>query len=848
MAQLLGTVVASPVVQGNSDIDSYGTHYAFLGVGGYQEYATLAERNAILIDPLNRLGDDGLSSGRRRLGMLTYVSETNILYQLYVPYGVWSGMTTSAKVSALANNSNWINFSSGGGGGDAIKKTYNQVSHNFNVGQVIAHNGSSFVLKTASSTNSDETIGLVSQINDANNFTVTYAGFFDATSVTGLSANTVYFVSAVTPGAITPYPPIGLGEENRPILITQSTTSGIVVQYRGQIITESNITGGTGTTNVAGVIGPAEDGTYADGLFTDFIPTTPTGTAVDRFNEVLKALAPPPAPPLASIQVSGSYNSAKLSFGATKPISGYTNVTAAAGGSVVDINGAYVVGGNRIGVTNAAITGPLNSSVPATFAYPAGAFGDADQGKLNLYLNGTFNYNIQLSGTTGTTSNARFSLSAVSAVTFQNGAPLNQFKYRIGTFTIPTTAMSLGFNYMRIMHVRPAGTIQTNYLEWIYDADGTVLTLGGVSLSGLSLTGSKFISGVKYNTGGTVTYNATLTNGYKKLYPNGNAISYPSRTNLSDATVISKTGTGLTTDVSAAKTFPALNTAVTNPQNTPLVLASTHTIINNILGNIGALGKIETNISFVHPLKATLTGGVAANTGFLQYTNVQTNDIKTENFTGEVNRLEDRDYTALTYGNIDSGTYAWNSTLSLVGANPQHNTGLLVFNGEMLYPNTSYLNTQYGINAGNFGAVTNALVGNPNYSTASGTRVYARKFKSANVVTQSTLTLEFLHTGSNSSFLTNGGTGGVPSGNFVKVEVMIKRSGGQTHGWFNPFAPTGNPEGVANTSVSTIAGGTSVTCTLSTVPRIGNGDIVIVRVYAASGFTNRISNINVVNI
>ena len=847
MAQLLGTVLASPIVQGNSDIDSYGTHYAFLGVGGYQEYATLAERDAILIDPLNRLGDDGLSSGRRRLGMLTYVSETNILYQLYVPYSVWSGMTDASKVTSLADNNNWINFSSGGGG-DAIKKTYNQISHNFQIGQVIAHNGSTFVLKEASSSNSDETIGLVSQINDSNNFTVTYAGFFDGTAVTGLSANTVYYVSAVTPGAITPFPPIGLGEENRPILITQTPTSGIVVQYRGQIITESEITGGTGSTNVAGVIGPAEDGTYADGLFTDFIPTTPTGTAVDRFNEVLKALAPSPAPSLDSIQVSGSYNSAKLSFGVSKPISGYTNVTAAAGGSVVDVNGSYVVGGNRIGVVSAAITGPLNSAVSATTAYPAGAFGDADQGKLELYINGVWNYNIQLSGTTGATTNGRFNLSALSAVTFENGAPLNLFKYRIGTFTIPTPPMSLGFNYMRILHVRAASTIQTNYLEWIYDADGTVLTLGGVSLSGLNLTGSRYISGVRYNTGGTVTYNATLTNGYKKVYPNGNAISYPSRTNLSDATVISKTGTGLTSDISAAKTFPALNTGVTNPHNTSLVLASTHNIINNILGNIGTLGKIETNISFVHPLKTTLTGGVAASSGFLQYTTVQVSNIKTENFTGELGRLQDRDYSGLTYANIDSGTYTWDSTLSLVGANAQHNTGLLVFNGEMIYPNSSYLNTQYGINAGNFGAVTNALAGNPNYSTASGTRVYVRKFKSANAVTQATLTLDILHTGSNSSFLTNGGTGGVPSGNFIKVEVMIKRAGGATHGWFNPFAPTGNPEGVANTLVSSIAGGTSVTCTLSTVPRIGNGDIVIVRIYGSNTWTNRISNINVVNI
>ena len=36
---------------------------------------------------------------------------------------------------------------------------------------------------------------------------------------------------------------------------------------------------------LTGTIGSAEDGTYTDGLFTDFTSTTPVGTAVDRFNE-----------------------------------------------------------------------------------------------------------------------------------------------------------------------------------------------------------------------------------------------------------------------------------------------------------------------------------------------------------------------------------------------------------------------------------------------------------------------------------------------------------------------------------------------------------------------------------
>lgn len=48
------------------------------------------------------------------------------------------------------------------------------------------------------------------------------------------------------------------------------------------------------STSFAGTIGPAEDGDYTDGIFTDFNPSTPIGTAVDRFNEMLLLLAPTP--------------------------------------------------------------------------------------------------------------------------------------------------------------------------------------------------------------------------------------------------------------------------------------------------------------------------------------------------------------------------------------------------------------------------------------------------------------------------------------------------------------------------------------------------------------------------
>jgi hypothetical protein len=81
----------------------------------------------------------------------------------------------------------------------------------------------------------------------------------------------------------------------------------IISQSNGSVMISQE--GGSG-------IGSAEDGNYADGLFSDFTTNTPVGTAVDRFNEVLKSLAPSPAPVVSQIAadqsgVSAIFHSAK---------------------------------------------------------------------------------------------------------------------------------------------------------------------------------------------------------------------------------------------------------------------------------------------------------------------------------------------------------------------------------------------------------------------------------------------------------------------------------------------------------------------------------------------------------
>lgn len=743
--------------------------------------------------------------------------------------------------------------------GNALVDNIDQTAHGFGLMDVLGHTSSGYV-KVSALVGQPEAIGVVSKIYNPNRFEITYQGF--VTGLTGATAtgtqstftgNTTYFLSSTVPGALTNISPTTIGHISKPMLVTLTNNTGLIFNWRGSIIASGNTTATSGLTQSSGVLGVPTDGTFADGLLV-FTASTKTVDAVDEINEVLKLLSPSAAPDLTNISKtsSGTYQTGKLSFGVSRNDISYANVTSSGGNAALDINGTYAPAGTRLGITNAStISGVLNDSVTVGSSYPADAFGEADKGTLTLSLNGVVIDTLNLTSTGATVStNGRMSVTSVSAVTTSAGQPFNFKKYRKGTYNIPNTLFVNGFNYLRITHNRGSTTVNTNFLEFVYDPETSVLSFNGTpTFRPPVLTGSKYISGVRYHTGGTIQYSAVTSNVYKNVYSaSASAFSY-SVVNISDAVSIVKSGAGLVTETNSGKNLPALNAAVSNPQATTLTLLSTHTITaQRVLGQLTTTANsLRCSITITHPLKTTLVSSQTILTGLLMDSLTQGSITNNQTFDGETDRLQNRDYSSLTYTNINNGVYGWDSTQNLVTGDANHNTGLLVFGGELMYPNSSYLNTTYSISSGNFSTLTYGYAFNPNYSTASGIRVHNTKFKSTNTTTQSTLTIDILHSAGNTSFLTNGGTGGTISGNNIKVECIIKRSGGSTHGYFNPFASSGNPEGIANTAITSIAGGTRVSCTLSTIPRVGNGDIVIVRI-RANGWAGVISNIQITNI
>ena len=568
-------------------------------------------------------------------------------------------------------------------------------------------------------------------------------------------------------------------------------------------------------------IGEAEDGTYTDGLFTDFVPTTPIGTAIDRFNEVLGSLTPPPAPDLSDMSFTSSLGiTGKLSFGSSNAIGGYANVGTDDGESALDINGSFPSAGGtavRKGVINAStdVSGVLADAVAAdtgspTPAYPANAFGDGYGGNLELELNGSVIHTTDLtsfvSGSSLNGSGSGFNLTAAEPTKFPNGDSFNLFYYRTGTWTVAAADMRNGFNYVRIIQ---NGTRQTNYFSWVVDADATATSFSGESLATPSMTGSKYISGVEYHTGGTANYGITINNLHRNTYSSsGSAISHPGASNVSI-------------------TSAALGT-ISAESDSEVISGKVATINASRILN----GSISVNTRVDRTVQSDLTSPGATQSGLL-VDNVSDNSSNTnQTFNGEQFRVpSNRSLTDTTGLNSGGNGTLWDETISLVSATAGYSDGLQFYNGALVYPSID------------FSSISQGPAGNVNYSGATGTR---------------TALFYFYVGGSAQNFNLNVTQSGVT---FISAASALGTSNGNAH--LEVLAPNTTTDGVsaefkdaatAYTSDNAIGCyastyGSSIPTnwgiTLGSKSTATSGSAIILRVTVGQGWTGSISNISV---
>ena len=609
---------------------------------------------------------------------------------------------------------------------------------------------------------------------------------------------------------------------------TISTVDSINVSQLGVV---QNL--GTGNIAITGSIGAAEDGLYNDGLFTDFSESTPVGTAVDRFNEVLKGLAPSAAPALDDIDCNDSGTSAVLSFGASQSISGYTNATPSTLSptdnlSDININGTY----NAQTVSNdvrvacfdgtTVVDGTLNADISADSPnYSAGAFGNGNQGTLKLFVNdnSTEVHSTDLdsfgSGTSANGNGSGFVLSVVTNGAFSDGSSFSTFKHRTGTYTIATADQRTGWNYARVVHTIAGVDTTCNYVEWVNDPDSNALSAAGSAFDSLSMTGTKNLSGVSYHTAGTGQYRVRVLNAYRNVYSTSNI-----------------TFTGTSCSVSS-QAFPAIDYAGGETEEKVLHITGSATITGDPLLN----ESISSSVNVPSPLKSNLSsGGSQSIAGILLYDLSDNSSSTSETFRGESYRIISGSY--VNQASITAGSNTWNSS-----------TSLLTVDGLLFYDSRLYAPVQGGVsgdfrNTADGGSIANGPSSNVNYdSITTGLRTFYRYFTNTSGGSKSNFSL----TTNGSGTIVSQGTS-LSTGNISVLLKLPSTLSGFSTGWMDiavAFATgqTGDGDGCLDGSFDSSLNATNG-ATFGT-QSVGAGEYIVVKIEADASFTGYISSMSI---
>ena len=602
------------------------------------------------------------------------------------------------------------------------------------------------------------------------------------------------------------------------------------------------ITSAAGGGSSSGVIGDAEDGDYTDGLFTDFLASTPIGTAIDKFNEILKIIVPGPAPSVDRINYTNTAGiETKLSFeDQVDAPTDYVDVgTTGSFSSNVLIDEQYAVTTSgedfRLGVYdgNQEITGVINFNVAEQFKtselnYSNNAFGNAESGSLKLYLNGVELHSTNLASTTGTgnpntgsasdlnsSGSGFFDISISASATDQNGSTYDIFQHRTAKYVIDPQDQNKGWNYAKVEHEYGSITYVTNFVQWFNDTDASTQQMT-ISNQAVAFTGngSKYLSGVQYFRSASLVYTADVENFYKYTYPTGNVLTFNTSSNLDN--------------ISPSGAAPTDGTDLYN--KVFQITASTETNDDTMLND-------STTISFnlSHPLKTDLatTGSVVTNQ-ILIY-NVDTANSNTdENFDLENFRLINSLYN--NQNEVTASEYAWNSENHMTSSGASgHTDGLLMYNGALRAP-------KRGANRGRFNTLTNGPAGNPNYSSVSGTRTFFRKIQNTGSAVRDLKIISTKNTLYNNTSLTTD-----------NAKFSIKLPGSSA--WLDISQPfsygnisvDGDGALISGADDNDNAGvsdsGNSVHCITFGTAEVANNDYVVIKIEADtswSGYINRL--------
>ena len=242
-----------------------------------------------------------------------------------------------------------------------------------------------------------------------------------------------------------------------------------------------------------------------------------------------------------------------------------------------------------------------------------------------------------------------------------------------------------------------------------------------------------------------------------------------------------------------------------------------------------------------HPLKGNTTSSTVTTDTLLVFTATDDSTVLVENFNGEDKRLISGSYT--TQASVTNSSNSWDSTVSVDGADAGHNTGLAVYNSELVSPQ----------NAGSSGDFRNTADGgslagpdgNPNYSSlTNSTREYVRWFRNNTG-------------GSKTDFnITMNGTftivaAAVSKASSDKISLFVKlpsTDSGFSTGWMDVASPfeTGQNQDNAGALVGSLSasGGGTNRATFGT-QSAGNNEYILVKIVADKTWTGNVEDITI---
>jgi hypothetical protein len=150
--------------------------------------------------------------------------EVDLDILLYFPNPLTGAEQAAADAVVLAHNGTPPDDE------NAVKEEVDQVAHGFVVGDVLRYESGAWLKAQADLPENSEALGVVTEVPDADEFTVSLSGRVNVFS--GLTPDNVYFLSPTVAGGIQTTDPV-FPDVSKPILYALSPTEGIIRIRRG---------------------------------------------------------------------------------------------------------------------------------------------------------------------------------------------------------------------------------------------------------------------------------------------------------------------------------------------------------------------------------------------------------------------------------------------------------------------------------------------------------------------------------------------------------------------------------------------------------------------------------------